>query len=117
MQNCARSGEGNTRTNQLFVLKMDGHFGGGTANVDERLAEAGRTERYVGIVRESETFFRNPDEISIEMMITVLVVNGGDSIVARRDFRPLRNGSSRCLIDGCGTVTKRPIEVFRPAGA
>jgi hypothetical protein len=85
---------------------MDGDVGGGAGDVNDGLREGRRTEADMGIVGEAEAFFGDADQIAVEAGVGVLVVDGGDGIVARRQIRPDGNGGAGVLVDRGRTVAE-----------
>lgn len=81
----------------------------------KRLLEGWRGKHHLGIVGEAEAFLGDSDEISVELVVAILIVDGSYSVISRRNIRPFRDGSPARFVDGCGAVPKGLLQTLRPA--
>lgn len=67
------------------------------------------------IVGKAEPLFRNAYEVSIQLVIAILIVNSRDAIIAGRQVFPHCSALALASRDGRRAMTKRLVQVFRPA--
>ena len=99
----------------LLVLQMDRHVRSWAANVDLGFEERRSDKANVRIVGEAEAFLGNSKHVAVQLRIAVLVVNGGDGVIARWQMRPYRGRGAAGRVNWRRPGTICLGGVFRPS--
>lgn len=99
---------------ELFVLQMDAGVGGGALHVHDGDGEGWSRKSNVGIVGEAEAFFGNPDEIAVEAGVAILVMDDGNTVIARGQMLPDDDGLASVGSYGGRSIPERLVLVFGP---